>query len=96
VAEAALAGPLQIAIVGEAESRGEAGDGQVPLGRLARFATSPGAVVVSGQPDADGVPLLALRPLIAGGPAAYVCRGFVCDLPVGTAEALTETLARLS
>ena len=28
------------------------------------------------------MPLLADRPLVDGGPAAYVCRGFVCDRPV--------------
>ena len=46
----------------------------------------PGAVVVSGEPDADGVPLLADRPLVRGGAAAYVCRGMVCDLPVTTVD----------
>jgi uncharacterized protein YyaL (SSP411 family) len=52
----------------------------------------PGAVVVSGSPDAPGVPLLADRPLVEGRAAAYVCRGMVCDLPVTTAEALSAAL----
>ncbi|MCU1688645.1 MAG: hypothetical protein JWN20_573 [Jatrophihabitantaceae bacterium] len=83
VAEAALAGPLQIAVVGEG--------GSGPLTAAARAITSPGAVVVSASPDAAGSPLLALRPLVGGAPAAYVCRGFVCDLPVTTPEDLRRT-----
>jgi uncharacterized protein len=118
VAEAALAGPLQVAIVGTAAEpvpAGAAGSGTaladapesgpasagparsdgaladaaaepVPaagtaLARTARLGTSPGAVVVVGEPDAPGIPLLASRPLVGGEPAAYVCRGFVCDAP---------------
>jgi uncharacterized protein YyaL (SSP411 family) len=49
-------------------------------------------VIVSGAPDQTGVPLLADRPLVAGGPAAYVCRGMVCDLPVTTADELSAAL----
>ncbi len=48
---------------------------------VARDATSPGLVIVAGEPDATGIPLLADRPLVDGRPAAYVCRGFVCDRP---------------
>ena len=43
-------------------------------------------MVVAGPPDAPGVPLLAARPLVDGAPAAYVCRGFVCDRPVTTPD----------
>ena len=50
-----------------------------------------GTVVVAGAPDAPGVPLLADRPLVDGGPAAYVCRGFVCDRPVTTAAELDRS-----
>ena len=88
VAEAALAGPLQIAVVGE----GGAG----PLTAAARAITSPGAVVVSGEPDGPGSPLLALRPLVAGQPAAYACRGFVCDLPATTPEGLRRSAQQAS
>ena len=42
-------------------------------------------MIVAGEPDQPGVPLLADRPLIDGAPTAYVCRGFVCDRPVTTA-----------
>ncbi|MBV9823823.1 MAG: hypothetical protein JO144_16455, partial [Actinobacteria bacterium] len=52
----------------------------------------PGLVLAFGEPDAAGLPLLANRPLLAGEPAAYVCRGFVCERPVG---AVAELLAAL-
>ncbi len=86
VAEAVAAGPLQVAVVGD-------GAGAQPLLDVARAATSPGIVVVHGMPDAAGVPLLADRPLVGGAPAAYVCRGFVCEMPVTTPEALRTALA---
>jgi uncharacterized protein YyaL (SSP411 family) len=73
-AEALVSGPLQVAVVGEPDG-----------GALATAAwrhRPPGAVVVSGEPDAPGVPLLAGRPLVAEQAAAYVCRGMVCDAPV--------------
>jgi uncharacterized protein YyaL (SSP411 family) len=60
--EALLAGPLEIAVLDAPQ-----------LAAIARQATSPGAVVVTGGDS----PLLADRP----GGAAYVCHGFVCDAP---------------
>ena len=60
---------------------------------LARRSPSPGLVVAFGAPDAEGVPLLADRPLVRGGSAAYVCRGFVCDQPVTEIDRLAEVLA---
>jgi len=62
--------------------------------RVARASSSPGLVIAHGSPDATGIPLLADRPLVDGGVAAYVCRGFVCDLPVTTPEELTSALSR--
>ncbi|MGZ4686844.1 thioredoxin domain-containing protein [Oryzihumus sp.] len=86
-AEAALAGPLQVAVVGE--------DGYAAtLLAVARRSSSPGLVLAAGAPDAPGIPLLADRPLVSGGSAAYVCRGFVCDAPVTDAAALREALQR--
>ena len=38
-----------------------------------------------GARRADGPPLLRDRPLVSGVAAAYVCRGFVCDLPTTSA-----------
>jgi uncharacterized protein YyaL (SSP411 family) len=85
VAEAALAGPVQVAVVGDGPDAAE-------LRRAAWASTSPGAVIVAGTPDQDGVPLLAARPLVGGAAAAYVCHGFVCDAPVTTVGALTTAL----
>jgi len=84
-AEAMAAGPLQVAVVGSGPQARE-------LVRVARASTSPGLVIAHGSPDAPGIPLLASRPLVAGGPAAYVCRGFVCDRPVTTAAELAAAL----
>jgi len=85
VAEAMAAGPQQVAIVGNGPLAQE-------MVRIARASASPGLVVAHGSPDAPGIPLLANRPLVAGHAAAYVCRGFVCDLPVTTPEALAAAI----
>jgi uncharacterized protein len=83
-AEGVVAGPVQVAVVGEPVS-GE-------LTAAAWRHRPPGAVVVSGQPDAAGMALLADRPLVQGNAAAYVCRGMVCDLPVTTVGDLVQAL----
>ncbi|WP_422773315.1 thioredoxin domain-containing protein [Plantactinospora sp. WMMC1484] len=85
VGEALLSGPYEIAVV-TAEPAGD------PLLALARRHAPPGAVVVAGEPDRPGVPLLADRPMREGATTAYVCRGFVCDRPVTTADALLAQL----
>jgi uncharacterized protein YyaL (SSP411 family) len=85
VAEARAAGPLQVAVVGS-------GEDAEALAAAARSSTSPGLVLVAGEPDAAGIPLLAERPLVAGRPAAYVCRGFVCDRPTIDADELRRQL----
>jgi hypothetical protein len=76
-AEAFLAGPLEIAVVGAAD-----------LARVARWTTSPGAVVVT----AGDSPLLLDRP--PG--AAYVCRGFVCDAPISDVATLAARVGATS
>ncbi|MGI8330649.1 thioredoxin domain-containing protein [Actinomadura scrupuli] len=92
VAEACLAGPVEIAVVGPADdARTRA------LHRAALMATSPGAVVSLGEPgsgDAAGaaVPLLEGRGLVGGAPAAYVCRDFACRLPVTDPDRLRGEL----
>jgi uncharacterized protein YyaL (SSP411 family) len=89
VGEALLAGPLEVAVSGPAGSTRDA------LAAAARASTSPGAVVVVGEPDAPGVPLLGGRPARNGVPVAYVCRGFVCSAPVGEVSALGAAMAPL-
>jgi uncharacterized protein YyaL (SSP411 family) len=87
VGEALLAGPLEVAV------SGPAGPARDALAAAARASTSPGAVIVVGQPDAPGVPLLADRRPLDGRPAAYVCRGFVCSAPVDDVSALSAAMA---
>ncbi|WP_369131822.1 thioredoxin domain-containing protein [Modestobacter sp. I12A-02662] len=86
VGEALLAGPLEVAVSGPAGAERNA------LAAAARASTSPGAVVVAGEPDEPGVPLLAQRPVVGGRPAAYVCRGFVCSAPVTDVSALSAAM----
>ncbi|HET9499165.1 MAG TPA: thioredoxin domain-containing protein, partial [Marmoricola sp.] len=83
-AEAALAGPVEVAVVGHPGPERDA------LAAEARRSHSPGLVVVVGEPDAgpvdpdrrDVVSLLQGRGLVDGHAAAYVCRNLVCRRPV--------------
>jgi uncharacterized protein YyaL (SSP411 family) len=86
VGEALLAGPLEVAVSGPAGPERDA------LAAAARASGSPGAVIVVGEPDAPGVPLLADRPLVGGRAAGYVCRGFVCSAPVTDVSALSAAM----
>jgi len=84
VTSARLAGPLQIAVsLPDADSTG--------LLTEARLRAPGGAIVVGGVVDSQ--PLLAGRPPVNGEPAAYICRGSVCGLPVTTAEGLAAQLS---
>ncbi|GLY01131.1 MULTISPECIES: thioredoxin domain-containing protein [Actinoplanes] len=85
VAEAALSGPLEIAVATD--------DPADPLVAAAFRYAPAGTVIVAGAPGADGVPLLANRPLIGGAATAYVCRGFVCERPVTTEDDLRGHVA---
>jgi uncharacterized protein YyaL (SSP411 family) len=78
---------VEIAVVGDPEDPSSRA-----LASLARRLAPAGSVVVVGLPDAAGVPLLADRSLIDGRPAAYVCRTFVCRMPVTTEDALRAEL----
>jgi uncharacterized protein YyaL (SSP411 family) len=93
-AETALVGPVEVAVVGEADDVSAAA-----LLRAALRHAPPGSVVVAGAPDPDGVsdvPLLRHRDLVEGQPAVYVCRGFVCRVPVTTADGVAAELATAS
>ncbi|MGW5224753.1 thioredoxin domain-containing protein [Nocardia niigatensis] len=81
VAEAALRGPIQVAVVDGPD--GESGWAATLLA-AARTAAPGGSVIVSGAVDSQ--PLLADRPPVRDTSAAYICRGSVCDLPVTTVE----------
>ncbi|MGZ5388867.1 MAG: thioredoxin domain-containing protein [Aeromicrobium sp.] len=84
-AEALQAGPLEVAIVGPADQRGE-------LHRAALRGAGGGAVVVAGD-EGLGIPLFELRGLVDGKPTAYVCKGFVCRRPVTSSDELAQILA---
>ncbi|QES43532.1 hypothetical protein DEJ49_23395 [Streptomyces venezuelae] len=84
VAEAALDGPREVAVIGDV-----LGD----LHRTALLGTAPGAVVAAGPEGSTELPLLADRPLVDGAPAAYVCRSFVCSAPTTDPAALAEQLS---
>ena len=84
VAEAAVRGPLQIAVACSGPDSLLLAD--------ARLIAPGGAIVLGGALDSS--PLLAGRDRIGGADAAYVCRGRVCDLPVTSAAELAAALAR--
>ncbi len=71
VGEALLAGPAEVVVLDRPD-----------LLAVARLATSPGAVVVTAGPLAEGRPT----------GAAYVCRGFVCEAPTTDPARLAEQL----
>ncbi|MBL1088678.1 MULTISPECIES: thioredoxin domain-containing protein [Streptomyces] len=90
VAEAALDGPREIAVVGP-----QGDPATAALHRAALLGPAPGAVLALGTPgteEADAVPLLKDRPLVDGRPAAYVCRHFTCERPTTDPEELAERL----
>jgi uncharacterized protein YyaL (SSP411 family) len=85
VGEALVSGPYEIAVA-------TAVPDLEPLASAAWWHAPGGTVIVVGEPDRPGVPLLEGRPLRAGLPTAYVCRGFVCDAPVTAIEDLVRKL----
>jgi uncharacterized protein YyaL (SSP411 family) len=88
-ADLALGGPKQVALVGDL-GRAET---QTLLAEIRR--TYRPRVITAASPlplQEAAPPLLRDRPLIGGMPTAYVCEGFVCKLPVSTAETLRDLL----
>ena len=81
VAEAAVRGPIQIAVAGDPASE---------LLAAARRLAPGGAIVVGGARDSSE--LLKDRDRVGGADAAYVCRGTVCDLPVTSMQDLATAL----
>jgi uncharacterized protein YyaL (SSP411 family) len=83
VAEAHLAGPLEVAVAGPPDDPRTR-----ELHRTALLSPVP-AVVATGT----GVPLMEGRTPVDGRPAAYVCRDFACRMPVTETAALKNELA---
>ncbi|MBA3528584.1 MAG: thioredoxin domain-containing protein, partial [Propionibacteriaceae bacterium] len=80
--------PVQVAIAGDPQDPTTAA-----LVRSAYRNAPAGSVIVAGEPDRADIPLLADRQLVGGRPTAYVCRGFVCRLPVTTTADLEAQLS---
>jgi uncharacterized protein YyaL (SSP411 family) len=78
--------PVQVAVVGPDDTA------RAELVQLAHQLAPAGSVVVAGMPDQPGLELLADRPLINNMPTAYVCRHFVCKLPVTSVDELVRQL----
>ncbi|HLZ38514.1 MAG TPA: thioredoxin domain-containing protein [Mycobacteriales bacterium] len=89
VAEAALAGPVEVAVVGALDDPATR-----VLHRVALLSPAPGAVVALGDPSTGPVvvPLLLDRGPVDGRPAAYVCRGFTCERPITDPAELARSL----
>ena len=81
--------PAQVAIVGTDEAA------RADLVRVAYQLAPAGSIIIAGTPDQPGLALLADRPLISNQPTAYVCRNFVCKLPVTSVDDLAAQLRAL-
>ncbi|WP_165985293.1 thioredoxin domain-containing protein [Streptomyces sp. YIM 98790] len=94
VAEAALDGPREVALVGAGDDpRASA------LHAAALRATAPGAVIALAEPDTpeeERPALLHDRPPRDGRATAYVCRRFVCAAPTTDPGTLTAQLTPAS
>jgi uncharacterized protein YyaL (SSP411 family) len=87
----AAADALEVAIVGE---RGATATVELEAPAV-HERWRPFQVLAAAAPDgidSSVVPSLAGRVAIDGKPTAYVCRGFVCDLPVTDPDALRDRL----
>lgn len=85
----ALSTVKQVAIIGELDD-----PRTKELAALARKSYRPNMVITaSSLPLPDGCPsLLNDRPILNGKPTAYVCQGFVCQLPVTAPGDLVKQL----
>ncbi|WP_426565952.1 thioredoxin domain-containing protein [Angustibacter sp. McL0619] len=90
VAEAALDGPREVAVVGGWDDSATS-----QLWQVALNGTAPGLVVAVGESGAPpAVPLLEQRGTAGTGALAYPCRGMVCDLPTSDPEVLRRFVRR--
>ncbi|HET7473781.1 MAG TPA: thioredoxin domain-containing protein [Candidatus Limnocylindrales bacterium] len=87
-AEVAVHGIAELAIVGD-----RADPATRALAAVGRDGGRDDVVVaVSADPESSAIPLLADRVALDGRPTAYLCRQFVCRLPVTDADALRAQL----
>jgi len=87
----ARTGPLELAVIGN--PRDEATRALLQVIRQTYLPNRAIALKDPTQPDAaPDIPLLRGRDLVAGRPAAYVCRNYVCQQPATTPEELRAQL----
>ena len=91
VADSLVHGDVQVALAGTPTDAGF----QALAARLGRVFV-PGLVLAGGSPTDAGQPaLMRDRTTIDGRAAAYVCRGFTCDLPTTDADVLEQQVMQL-
>ena len=83
-----LSTPKEIAILGGSEDA----DTRALLAQV-YASVLPNRVLVGGASDSAGIPLLQDRQRIDGRATAYVCRNYVCNLPVNEPGELARQLA---
>jgi uncharacterized protein len=90
-AYAQTAAVLEIAVVGPKDAAATRA-----LLAAARVHYLPARVFASFDPATgpSGLPLLSGKTLVAGKPAAYVCRNYACDAPLTDPAELTKSLAQ--
>ena len=84
-------GVSEVAVVGAPES-----DRTAELLRVIQQPYRPNVVTALAEDDMQGeatIPLLSYRTRRNGEPTVYVCRNFVCQMPVTTADEVRELLA---
>lgn len=87
-AQALLCGPVQIAIIGNAND-----ERRHQFVKEAWQSTKPGTVIAFGDPGPhSSVDLLNARPMIEDETTVYLCRGFVCDQPTNDLAKFREQL----
>jgi uncharacterized protein YyaL (SSP411 family) len=92
-----LLGVIDMQVYGAAEVAlvGEAGSASFSILERALASTYvPSLVMAGGDGSALTIALLRERKPIGGIATAYVCRNYVCDVPVTSAEALVAQLAK--
>ena len=93
VAEIALNNGRQVAVPGDAQE-----DIFQRMIQVIRSEYRPDVVVAASPypPEKNSPALLNDRPLIDNKPTAYVCKGFVCDMPTNDPEVLKKQLEQLT
>jgi uncharacterized protein YyaL (SSP411 family) len=83
-----LGEPQELAIVGE-----PAKEDTASLLQVLRAAYRPNIVVASGRDqEGESIALLAQRPMLEDRATAYLCRRFVCQVPVTNPDVLATQL----